>query len=369
MKRFLTIFAFVVALLVWTDSRGPMIAQQSTTQQTIHSTLTTNLTDTNLRTVVVGSTTGMSASTNSAQTFVLIDHELMRVTAVVSTTVLTVVRAAGGTASPHNSGAVVIYGPGGGNFNTSNGNASGVFLSNVSAPPAGRCTASNSQYLPVIVYGGGQWSAYNCNNSQWVRQTIADDLAPTLTRYCTPPYLAAVGVLTTNGDANAPFVVGNNTTPVAGSVFYGTIEIPKTMRLTGISILNGTVAGTDDLYFGLYRADGVRVAYTLLAGTVASGIGRFQDIAFTTPYLATGPARYWISYTSEGTTTRFRTVNLTPGSSTAGLGAFTGLLGSSFVNTAPAMPDLAASVAASNPTTGALPTSLIANVAPIGCVY
>lgn len=368
MKR-LVLLAFLIGLLLVPASHVPVLAQQSTTQQTLHTTLTTTLSDTIGTRIVVGSTTSMSASTASAQTFILIDHELMRVTSVVSSTVLTVVRAAGGTPTSHTSGAVVLYGPGGGTFNTSNGNTSGVFLNASSAVPTGRCTAANNSRLPVAAYRNGDWKLYNCNNSQWVSQTMPDDAAPTVTRYCTPAGLAALATLTTNGDANAPFVVGNNTTPTAGSVYYGTIEIPRTMRVTGISILNGTVAGTDDLYYGLFRADGVRVASTLLTGTAASGADRFQDIALTAVYLATGPARYWISYTAEGTTTRFRTVKLTPGATTAGLGAFTGLLGSSFVNTAPALPDLTASVAASNPTTGSLPTSLINATAPIGCAY
>lgn len=356
--------ALVVALLLGSVQSG--LAQSTIT----NTTLSTTITDTSTTRVVVASATGITASTASVQNYILIDHELMKINAISGTT-LTVVRGSSGVATPHTSGAIVLFGPGGGGFNTSNGNTYGVFLTGSGTAPAGRCTASSQQYLPVVRYSAqaGNWQFFNCNNSQWVAQGLTDDFAPTLTRYCTPPGVQGLALLTTNGDSTAPFVVGNNTTPTAGSVYYGTIYIPQTKLITGLSILNGTVASTDQVYMGLHRADGVLVANTLLAGTNSSGIGRFQDIDLTATFLATGPARYWISFVSEGTTMRFRSVNLTPGASTAGLGAFIGMLGSSFVNTAPALPNLAASVAGSNPTTGALPTSLIANVAPVSCAY
>lgn len=316
---------------------------------------------------IVASATGFVASTGTLDYGVFVDREFMRITAVSSTTITVQRGQANTNQTSHRSGARVWVG----RYSNSviPGSAGGPF---VQSALRGSCTASGYSFLPVIQVNAnatdGQ-AMYNCNNGQWLKQTLLDDIAPTLTRYCMPPGLQALALLTTNGDANAPFVVGNNQTPVAGTVYYGTIEIPRTMLVTGLSILNGTVAGTDDLYMGLFRADGVLLANTLLTGTAASGIGRFQDIALTATFLATGPARYWISVTSEGTTTRFRNVNLTPGASTAGLGAFIGMLGSSFVNTAPALPNLTASVAAANPTTGSLPTTLIANTAPIACVY
>lgn len=360
LKTFLT--GAVLAILILQGA--PLEAQTVTT----HTTLDTTLTDSTFNQVDVASVTGITASTSSAQTFCLIDHEIMQVVSI-SGTILTVRRATAGLASPHSSGAVVVCGPGGGSFSTDTGNTQGVFLS--SAFPRGRCTAANNQYLPVVAYnpGANQWQFYNCNNSQWVAQTLVDDVPPTWTRFCTPPGLGLMSQLTTFGNANAPLVLGNNQTPVAGTVYYGTIELPKTVRLTGLSVLNGTVAGTDTLTAVLYRADGVAVARS--AQTTASGADRFQDLAFSSAYLATGPARYWVGISASGTTTRLRNMTLTAGSSTAGLGAFIGVLGSSatytygLVGTA----NLTVLGTPTNTATGALPTSLISATAPISCLY
>lgn len=354
MKTVFKVFLAVMALFAVSPPRA-LEAQTTTTWTTTTAAVLGGAANT---VIPITASTGITASTASAQQFCVLDHETVTVRAINSLN-LTVVRAAGGVAEPHASGVVIMCGPTG-NFQPNTGNAYGVFIG--TNRPVGACTAANQQYLPVVSAGGppADWALYNCNQGQWQRQLLPNDSVPTYTRYCTPAGLAALALLSTNGDSAAPLVVGNNTTPVAGSVYYGTIEIPRTMVIKGISMLNGTVASTDDVYFGLFRDDvtvGTRLASTLLTGTAASGIGRFQDVDLTAQYLVTGPARYWISYTSEGTTTRFRTISLTPGASTAGLGAFIGALGSSTTGTAPALANLV------------LPTSLVANVAPIGCVY
>lgn len=111
-------------------------------------TLSTALTDTTTNIVAVASATGITASTNSAQRFIVIDDELMRVTAVNSTN-LTVVRAVGGIAGPHAAASLVAYGAPG-NWSATTGNASGVFLASSAANPAGACTAANNEFLPII---------------------------------------------------------------------------------------------------------------------------------------------------------------------------------------------------------------------------
>lgn len=351
MKTVFKVFLAVMALIAVSPPNA-LEAQTVTTWTTTTAAVTGGAAN---NIIPITSATGITASTASTQQFCVLDHETVLIRSISGLN-LTVNRAAGGVAEPHASGVVIICGPTG-NWQPNSGNAFGVFIG--TNRPVGACTASNQQYLPVVSAGGppADWALYNCNNGQWQRQLLPGDSDPTYTRYCTPAGLASLALLTTFGDSAAPLVVGNNTTPVAGTAYYGTIEIPRTMVVKGISVLNGTVAATDDIYFGLFRADGVRIASTLLSGTLAANAGRFQDIDLTAQFLVTGPARYWISYTSEGTTTRFRTINLTPGASTAGLGAFIGALGSSTTGTAPALANLV------------LPTSLVANVAPIGCVY
>ena len=320
--------------------------------------------------VTVASNTGITANTFSC----LIEHEQVAVTATSGTTSLTVRRAQLGNAVAHPSGSFVMCGPTAGRWNVSDGSSTGLFMS---SPPTGTCPGnSNNQYLPVIVTGNANpksWQMSNCNNGRWVDQTLLDDVPPTILRYCAPPGLGSLAVFTTFGDANSPIVIGTNTTPVAGRLYYGTIEIPRTMRLTGMSILNGTVAGTDKINLALYRADGVGpLAKTLAGGTTAAGgIDRFQDIDFTATYVATGPARYWVLAQVNGTTTRIRTINLSPGATTAGLGAFIGMLGSFLPSvTFDVLPSALATGAAgaSTPAT-ALPTSLINASTAISCVY
>lgn len=331
-------------------------------------TLSSAVSDSVVNQVVVSSATGFSASTAGTQTFILIDHELMQVRAISSTT-LTVARGQGGKASPHASGARVLFGAGG-QWNSRDGSTTGVFLG--TSVPTGGCTATKSQTLPVVTagVGAGTWVLYNCNNGTWVPQTLPDEVGATITRYCAPQFLGALTLFRTSGTAGEPFDVGTDTTPTAGRWQYGTVEIPKTTLITGLSFLNGSVAATDTIVGALYRADGALLANTATAGTTATGQGTFQDINLTATFLATGPARYWVAYQASGTTTRVRTVNLTPGATTAGLGAFIGMLGSFAAGTTGTVPSNLASFATSSVTAvTALPTSLISAASPVFCVF
>ena len=112
-------------------------------------------------------------------------------------------------------------------------------------------------------------------------------------------------------------------------------------------------------------------ACSLAAGTLAASIAQFQDVDLTAPILVTGPARYWVGVQLNGTTARFATVNLTPGATTAGLGAFIGMLGSSVTGTLTVFPNLSTYQQGTG-TLAALdarPASLIANTAPVACIY
>ena len=318
-----------------------------------HTTLSAAMTDSRTLQLSVA-----AAGTIAADMIMIIDHEAAVVDSISGTVVTLENRGySGTTASSHASGAVVMYG------------VASRFYSNV---PSGSCTAANEIVLPRVSIdrGAHEVRIFNCNNSQWVEQSLPDDLQPTLTRYCTLPGLGLISQLTTFGDANAPLVLGNNQTPVAGTLYYGTIELPRTMRLTGVSVLNGTVAGTDDLKVVLFRANGAPVAYSELLA--ATGTDRFQDVPFTAVYLATGRARYWVGVSANGTTTRLRNVNLTPVVTTAGLGAFIGMLGSSATSTFGTLgtANLIGGLGLpANTATTALPTSLISRTAPIACVY
>lgn len=332
-------------------------------------TLASAVTDARANRISVSSATGFVASTGNLDYGVFVEHEFMRITAV-SGTIISVQRGQANTvATSHKSGARVWVGQYG-NSPSSGTATGGPFVLN---RLEGSCTSTAYTYLPIIQVNanaiGGQ-GMYNCNNGQWVWQTLLDDYGVGMTRFCMPDGLNALGLLTSFGDTAAPFVVGNNQTPVAGTLYYGTVWVPQTTLLTGISILNGTVASTDSYVAMLFRADGTPLANTALAGITASGIGRFQDLAFTGTYMATGPARYWIGIQSAGTTLRFRNINLTPGATTAGLGAFYGMLGSSLTMVYGSIPSaLATGGTAPNTAATALPTTLINATAPVACGY
>ncbi len=323
---------------------------------------------------ITASTTSLNALTQTGgQQLCLVDHEIVGVAAVNTTSkVLTVRRALGGSATPHASGSVVICGPGGGIFNVNTGNTAGLFLG--TTYPSGGCTEANNQYLPVIAYDKpyDTWRLMNCNSGTWTAQTMVGDLGARTARFCAPNFVGTLTMLTSFGDAVDPIVMGTALTPVAGSVYYTTIDVPQSFIATGLSQLNGTVAATDKFALALYRADGTLYTNTPVAGTTSAGVGTFQDIAFASTAIVTGPSRYWVGLQVNGTTARPRVVPLTPGSSTAGLGAWTGLLGSSFTGTFGTFTNLiggGAATAASAPVTTALPTTLIASTGPVMCLY
>lgn len=101
--------------------------------------------------------------------------------------------------------------------------------------------------------------------------------------------------------------VGTNTTPVAGTIYWAELSIPREVTLTGAAALNGGTVGTDKVLLGLYDSSGALVANTLAAGTTTSGTDAFQAIAFTAT-VKVQPGRYWLAAQFDGTTTRFRTI-------------------------------------------------------------
>lgn len=146
MKTLLTRLLIAVALVAAAFS--PASAQTALNFTSFSSAVT----DPAARAVTLASTTGVSAPTTSAVSYVFAAGELMQVTSVNSTTGLVgVIRGVGGTrAVTHASGEFVYVAPAN---------------STITYDPAGSCTAANQTYLPVInVRNGNVW---NCINSSW----------------------------------------------------------------------------------------------------------------------------------------------------------------------------------------------------------
>jgi hypothetical protein len=141
-----------------------------------------------------------------------------------------------------------------------------------------------------------------------------------------------------------------STTPVAGTRYYASVSIGATgagpTLLTGIAALIGATGGTDKFIYELHDFTGAIVATTALAGVTVGTAGTWQQIPFTSQYLA-NPGNYFIVVQLNGTTARLATFN----SPTSPLltGSATGTFGTS---------------AAITP-----PTTYTAGVGPVAVVY
>lgn len=153
LKRVVSVLALL--LTIGLVAGRPAAAQTYNTSTTV-ATAVTSYTNTSL---AVASVTGMAVGN-----YVYVDHELMRITAINTTTkILTVVRSQ--TPSLHSASAVVFWGPG------------SMFVSgpvdNQGHPLSGACTASNYPYLPLIdvntgnVYLCRAFNASGVTAAQW----------------------------------------------------------------------------------------------------------------------------------------------------------------------------------------------------------
>jgi hypothetical protein len=102
----------------------------------------------------------------------------------------------------------------------------------------------------------------------------------------------------------ATTTTGTDTTPAVTEEFCAQVFIPMNSLLTGVALLNGSaVAGNVTVI--LYDSTGAIVANS--ASTAQSGTAAYQQIPFTTTYLAKGPAKYFIGLQCNNTGARFRT--------------------------------------------------------------
>lgn len=235
-------------------------------------TLSSALTTTYGKTLVVASATGISAPTTpggTAGSMLYIDKELLTVEAVSSTTI-TVIRGVSGTkAQPHASGAYVWVGP---------GNAFGTGLPETGGPPAGSCTRTNELYLPKIDVASGTIS--DCLNGQWVNGVRTPN---TPFRLVFPDSGGtAYTSLNTNGTA-----VGSTT------LYCTSVNLPANKLLTGIGVLNGTTVTGNARYVVLYDAGGTPLANSALAGQASVTASVYETYAFTSKFYAVGPSTYF----------------------------------------------------------------------------
>lgn len=193
-----------------------------------------------------------------------------------------------GSAHPHNSGALVFV---------ASGNNMPYAIKAVA--PTGSCVRTAQVILPVISVTapaqGGQTLISDCVGSVWVNgPPIAQN--NTMFRWY-QPQPGAVAYSSING---------TGTVLVAGTFYCNEIDITGPKFVTGLGVLNGSVATTDNHLVALYDATGNLVANSATAGVLAATASVYQNISFTTPYYVVGPGQYFGCLQSNGTTATIR---------------------------------------------------------------
>ena len=120
--------------------------------------------------------------------------------------------------------------------------------------------------------------------------------------------IAAAGGFTVSGrvfhTGGAPPQVstdGTDATPVATETYIAEVFIPANVTLTGVAVMNGSVA-SGNIAIALANSTGVVVASS--ASTAMSGTDAYQRIPFSATYAAVGPATYYVLQQIDNATAR-----------------------------------------------------------------
>jgi hypothetical protein len=119
--------------------------------------------------------------------------------------------------------------------------------------------------------------------------------------------LKASSVWHSGGAAAVTTTQGTDTTPVVTETYVARLFIPVNCTLTGLSLLNGSVA-SGNITMALADSAGNIVAQT--ASTAQSGTAAYQQVPFTATKSVKGPAEYFALLQVDNTTARFRSHTL-----------------------------------------------------------
>lgn len=219
--------------------------------------------------------------------------------------------------------ALNVYPPTGGSINGAAANAPLVIGVGQSA--------LLMQQVQTAAGGANVWIAYGTSTSGGGVPAISGQTAS--------PRTIAIG-----GLVPAVSTDFTDATPVITEVYHGEILVPCNMTVTGIAVFNGSNV-TGNVKLGLYDSTGALVAQT--ATTAGVGTDAYQLVPFTAPYVAVGPATYYIANSFSSATARY---NSPP------LGAF----GASKTTT---------QTFGTLPTTITPPTTFTTNLSPIASLY
>jgi hypothetical protein len=250
-----------------------------------NTTLSSAVADSSTRTVAVTSATGINAPSLTdftKSTDIYVDRELLHVEQVSGTT-LTVSRGQSGTiAQPHVSGAFLFVIP--------------QFAGNLFRTlPNGACTRANELFLPRIEVATGLFS--DCLGGQWVNSDL---------RQSTYPQPNGIRLPDPGGVIYTALEVNGTAPSAATEIYCSEIDLPQSMMLTGLGVLNGTTIGTDNHWMILYDSGGKVLATSAVAGALAASASAYQKFNFLNKYFAVGPARYFGCMGTNGTTATIR---------------------------------------------------------------
>lgn len=269
--------------------------------QPTFTTLSAAIADERVTRMSVTSATGFTASNQAtgAEYYAFIDRELVRIRAVTGTTITIERGQARTNATPHRSGARVFVGPFASQQGAISAQSGGPFIQ---TPMVGSCTRSTYAVLPLIQVNmaalQGQ-ALYDCLGGVWQQGTLPQDtFVEPLIGGCNIP-IGSVAYAS----------VGTNTTDVANKRMVTSIIVPRSGIFTGIQVLQGGTATTDNITAGLYDSIGTPIANTGATGVLLAGASTFKNLPFTagaaggaqTLTLVTGPALYFIGVTGNGT--------------------------------------------------------------------
>lgn len=101
---------------------------------------------------------------------------------------------------------------------------------------------------------------------------------------------------------------GTDTTPVAGTVYFGSVATHGDMFISGVRFLAGSASTNGNVIASIYDEAGVLLANSLLAGTTTTTAAQTQTVSLTVPYMITGPRYVFVGLSFSSTSDRFRSV-------------------------------------------------------------
>ena len=279
MTKILFVLAIVLAI-----AATPALAQTHPTRTTLSVAMARTA-----NTITVASATGITAGSGR---YVLIEEDMRPVTAVSGT--LITLGASLTAATGHVSGTAVIYGQQG---NWTASGSTGTFLQSL---PKGSCTRGNSTVLPAFFVDRNGGSTVDCLGGSWVRGVLPD---------ATPmqPLIAQCNV--NIGDV-AYTSLGTSEDDVANKRMVTSFYLPHTVTVTGVTVLQGTTATTDNITSGVHDSAGNPIVNTGATGVLLATASTFKNLPFTanatgaaqTTTILVGPHNYFVTVNANGAT-------------------------------------------------------------------